>query len=222
MPDQNNVPLLAAFQNVINGLPDFITDSQGQTGNRKYGYLTLNTLLTKIKPVFQENGLGLRQQVDYESVEDRMVIATVKTFIFNPTNGEEKQMGAFPTVMNADPQKNGSAVTYARRYALFACLGIYPDQDDDGKAVKDYYASHSEPESQEVWQMSHPQTSVGGITKGEADALAALAKERGINLLQLASQAKGHQITKLRELSHEDGELLTKRIMEVSGNGQAQ
>lgn len=221
MPDQNNVPLLAAFQNVINGLPDFITDSQGQTGNRKYGYLTLNTLLTKIRPIFKENGLGLRQQVDYESVEDRMVIATVKTFIFNPINGEEKQMGAFPTVMNADPQKNGSAVTYARRYALFACLGIYPDQDDDGKAVKEYYETHSNPESQEVWQESHP-ADVGGITKAAAEALVSLSKDRGINLLQLASQLKGHKVTKLRELTPKDGEMLTKRITEVSGNGQAQ
>lgn len=37
----------------------------------------------------------------------------------------------------ADPQGQGSAITYARRYALMAVLGLVADEDDDGnKASK--------------------------------------------------------------------------------------
>jgi hypothetical protein len=32
----------------------------------------------------------------------------------------------------ADPQGQGSAITYARRYALMAVLGLVADEDDDG------------------------------------------------------------------------------------------
>lgn len=33
-----------------------------------------------------------------------------------------------------DPQGQGSAITYARRYALMAVLGLVADEDDDGNA----------------------------------------------------------------------------------------
>jgi hypothetical protein len=32
----------------------------------------------------------------------------------------------------SDPQGQGSAITYARRYALMAVLGLVADEDDDG------------------------------------------------------------------------------------------
>lgn len=35
----------------------------------------------------------------------------------------------------ADPQGQGSAITYARRYALMAVLGLVADLDDDGNAA---------------------------------------------------------------------------------------
>jgi len=51
------------------------------------------------------------------------------------TSGEHIE-GEFPLVCKDpnDPQKLGSAVTYARRYALSAALGITAD-DDDGQAA---------------------------------------------------------------------------------------
>jgi len=34
-----------------------------------------------------------------------------------------------------NPQKQGARVTYGRRYAVFAILGIVGDEDDDGNAA---------------------------------------------------------------------------------------
>lgn len=38
-------------------------------------------------------------------------------------------------VVKQDPQGYGSAITYARRYALMAALGIAPEEDDDGNSA---------------------------------------------------------------------------------------
>ena len=41
-------------------------------------------------------------------------------------------------------QALGSAITYARRYSLYSALGIYPDKDDDGAAMRDYAQQHTQ------------------------------------------------------------------------------
>src|SRR5690606_11841500 len=51
------------------------------------------------------------------------------------TSGETLDLGSFPFAPGRDPQATGSAVTYHRRYALLAALGIAADDDDDGHAA---------------------------------------------------------------------------------------
>ena len=41
----------------------------------------------------------------------------------------------YPIQLHNDPQKQGSAMTYARRYSLFALLGLAADEDDDGNSA---------------------------------------------------------------------------------------
>lgn len=48
-------------------------------------------------------------------------------------SGEERS-GFFP-IIATDPQKIGSAITYARRYLLASLTGIVADADDDGNAA---------------------------------------------------------------------------------------
>jgi hypothetical protein len=44
--------------------------------------------------------------------------------------------GRYPLPAGASPQQLGSAVTYARRYALCAVLGVVADADDDGSTAE--------------------------------------------------------------------------------------
>ena len=37
-------------------------------------------------------------------------------------------------LVKSDPQSQGSAVTYARRYSYMAALGLVADEDDDGNS----------------------------------------------------------------------------------------
>lgn len=126
------------FMKVLNEVPNFVTDETAQAGNRTYKYLNLATILKTIKPVFEKHGLAFSQRVTFDNTgEARQVIGTVETIIFD----DEEQMVAcsYPFFVTGDPQQVGSAITYARRYSLYAVLGIFPDKDDDGAYAKQRY-----------------------------------------------------------------------------------
>lgn len=126
------------FMRVLNEVPNFVTDETAQAGNRTYKYLNLATILKTIKPVFEKHGLAFSQRVTFSNEgEARQVIGTVETIIFD----SEEQMVAcsYPFFVTGDPQQVGSAITYARRYSLYAVLGIFPDKDDDGAYAKQRY-----------------------------------------------------------------------------------
>lgn len=133
---ENN--LYTRFMKVLNEVPNFVTDETAQAGNRTYKYLNLATILKTIKPVFEKHGLAFSQRVTFSNEgEARQTIGTVETIIFD----SEEQMVAcsYPFFVTGDPQQVGSAITYARRYSLYAVLGIFPDKDDDGAYAKQRY-----------------------------------------------------------------------------------
>lgn len=130
--------LSTKFMKILNEVPNFVTDETAQAGKKTYKYLNLATILKTIKPVFEKHGLAFSQRVTFDNTgEARQVIGTVETIIFD----DKEQMVAcsYPFFVTGDPQQVGSAITYARRYSLYAVLGIFPDKDDDGAYAKQRY-----------------------------------------------------------------------------------
>lgn len=126
------------FMKVLNEVPNFVTDETAQAGKKTYKYLNLATVLKTIKPVFEKHGLAFSQRVTFDNTgEARQVIGTVETIIFD--NEEQMVACSYPFFVTGDPQQVGSAITYARRYSLYAVLGIFPDKDDDGAYAKQRY-----------------------------------------------------------------------------------
>lgn len=126
------------FMKVLNEVPNFVTDEIAQAGKKTYKYLNLATILKTIKPVFEKHGLAFSQRVTFDNTgEARQVIGTVETIIFD--NEEQMVACSYPFFVTGDPQQVGSAITYARRYSLYAVLGIFPDKDDDGAYAKQRY-----------------------------------------------------------------------------------
>lgn len=133
---ENN--LYTRFMEVLNEVPNFVTDETAQTGDRTYKYLNLATILKTIKPVFEKHGLAFSQRVTFDNAgEARQVIGTVETIIFD--DKDLMVACSYPFFVTGDPQQVGSAITYARRYSLYAVLGIFPDKDDDGAYAKQRY-----------------------------------------------------------------------------------
>jgi len=59
---------------------------------------------------------------------------TLETVLLHSSGEERRSRLTFP-VAQQTPQSYGSALTYARRYALSAMVGIVADEDDDGNAA---------------------------------------------------------------------------------------
>ena len=119
---------LATFQASQTGL------DLDKTGNRSQ-YASVGSVMTKVKEA-AAHGLSFSQLVDYEDG----IGMHLKTYIMH-SSGDEK-IGRYPIAVDdmTNNQKLGSAISYARRYALMAALGLAAgiqevefDDDDDGE-----------------------------------------------------------------------------------------
>jgi hypothetical protein len=99
-----------------------------------YSYADLPAIFEKINPLLKKHGLGFTQLLSSTSI---------KTIIFDVESGEQlESIADIPQGVNLkgmnDFQVLGSAITYIRRYALSAALGLVTDVDNDaaGEQVK--------------------------------------------------------------------------------------
>ena len=97
--------------------------AKGVNPHFKSKFARLQDGLPLIRAAFSKNGLSFIQSIDPEK-------KTLVTRIGH-SSGEWLEL-AYPIALDGNPQKQGSALTYARRYALFAAVGIAADDDDDG------------------------------------------------------------------------------------------
>lgn len=95
----------------------------------KSKYADLPAVIAAIKPALVKHGLAFTQPCE-PSAEG----VTVRT-ILHHVSGEALDLGSlFVPANKRDAQGFGSALTYARRYALVSAFGV-PTEDDDGKAA---------------------------------------------------------------------------------------
>lgn len=107
--------------------PPILTKSKdGQVGNQRTKYADLvevnRVVLSRL------NQLGVIWKCKPTLLGERFVLQYTLLHVASGT----KEDGDYPLNL-AEPQKMGSAITYARRYALLAVTGIAAeDEDDDG------------------------------------------------------------------------------------------
>lgn len=98
-------------------------------GGRVSKYADINAVIDAIKPALINHGLFFTQ---HPQPHDRGV--QIETFLHH-ANGESISLGVlFVPASKQDAQGFGSALTYARRYALVTAFGV-PVEDDDGNAA---------------------------------------------------------------------------------------
>lgn len=99
----------------------------------KSKYADLGVVIDAVLDALHANDIALIQNC-HES-DTGVVVET----IFLHSSGESISCGklSVPAAKN-DPQGYGSALTYARRYALMAACGIAPEDDDGNSATQAY------------------------------------------------------------------------------------
>ena len=97
----------------------------------KSRYATLNSVMAASREALLDNGIWMCQcpvPVDTPGAIGLM------TKLTHTESGQWQSSIAVVPLPKADPQGMGSAITYARRYALTAMLGLVTE-DDDGEAA---------------------------------------------------------------------------------------
>lgn len=118
--------LLAALAEVQSELPTMPKSSQAYG----YKYTDLDTITQTIKPILGKHGIGYIQSVGGLAE----TALTLTTRIFSKKGEYIEDTAALPTITNTKnnaAQTLGMSITYMRRYALCAMLGITSDEDVD-------------------------------------------------------------------------------------------
>ena len=92
-------------------------------------YADLESVIGAVKDPLNENGLAFMQLVQRDDLGDyveTVLLHESEEFVTSESSVRSKDAN--------DPQKMGSGITYAKRYALQAMCGL-PTEDDDGNAA---------------------------------------------------------------------------------------
>jgi hypothetical protein len=122
------VRIAPAFVAALGAVRDVVKDTKNDFGG--YKYATLDAVTAMARPVLAANGLAVTQEVT-ES-EHAVRIATRIWHV----SGEWIESDPLPLAIEdrkgmTHAQAIGSTITYGRRYALQAMLGITAEADDD-------------------------------------------------------------------------------------------
>jgi len=116
--------VIPAFVKALNAMDDIPRTETATMDKYSYSYAPLNVVLDSIRPHLKVNGLALTQIPTAEGVS---------TIVWHETG----QFLHFPPLLikpaGNTPQGVGSAISFARRYALLSILGL-ATEDDDGAA----------------------------------------------------------------------------------------
>jgi hypothetical protein len=129
-----NEPLTVNHPNLAAAMTAAFAEIEGATKaatnpHFKSKYADLTSIIEAIKPALIKHGLFFTQRC--QPSEDGVSVETV----LHHSSGEKEPLGILYVPANKrDAQGFGSALTYARRYALQTAFGV-PTEDDDGNAA---------------------------------------------------------------------------------------
>lgn len=115
--------LTAAVSAMQGELPVVEKLNSVNAGARKYKYADLTLLTEKVMPLLSKHGLAF---IALPNISDGVFGLSYEL----AHESGDSICGHYP-LPNSSPQEIGSAITYARRYALAAVTGVAPGGDDD-------------------------------------------------------------------------------------------
>lgn len=160
-------------------------------GGKVSKYADLTAVIEAIKPALIAHGLFFTQRC--QPAEDGVSVETV----LHHSGGEKESLGTLYVPANKrDPQGFGSALTYARRYALQTAFGV-PTEDDDGNAAR-----RSPPQEQ-------ARTNGAPISDSQRDLIQVIAPAAGKTLQGIC---EAYKIVSLTELTEAQATKLIERL----------
>lgn len=123
-----------SIKNIAKALCSFQSEIKNPTNSAKNPYFNskyapLNEILSDSRPLLSKYGISIIQNASSDGTNSSI---TITTMILHDSG---EWIESDPLVLKTDKctaQGAGSAITYARRYALSSILGIASEDDDDG------------------------------------------------------------------------------------------
>jgi hypothetical protein len=205
MPSELAAALVAAQAAMPAVEPDSVNPHFGSR------FVSLDHLIAVTRPVLNEHGLAITQSPAH--IDGQPALATT----LYHRNGETVTELMPLLVAGHDMQKLGAALTYARRYAWAALLGIAAETDDDGteasipepkteqkngQAPKDPPLA-SDAQVKNIWRLISKIDKAGERTRDQL--LEGVGREYGTeNLKELYKPQALDLITRLKKVAGED------------------
>lgn len=138
-------------------------------------YADLASVWDACRAALAENGLSV-VQIPTDAGEGRIGLITT---LLHSSGQWISGLLVLPLVKN-DPQGAGSALTYARRYALSAMVGVVADEDDDGNSASGRLAPPQQTQAAEPVRKTAANNGNPPAMMSDAQAKRIYAKRNGL------------------------------------------
>ncbi len=159
----------------------------------KSKYAPLNDILNLVRPLLSEEGLSIIQAPSGDG--ENIIITTTLLH-------ESGEWIEFPELIlkadKATAQGAGSAITYGRRYALSAILGISSEDDDDG--------NNAEPTGK--YEVNVPASK--GVSEAQIKRLYAITNSKKIDASTVKEQVQKRFNKDVKDLSKSEYDIVCK------------
>ena len=139
-------------------------------------YVPLEKLLPEVIPALNRCGLVVLQMPTHVDGQPAMT-----TRLIHAATGEKVDATMLLLPAKPEPQAQGSALTYARRYALMAFLGLVADEDTDDQPRKPKSKRLAGGGGKTPSEGGPPPVSSDLVTEAQRKRLFALAKANDVN-----------------------------------------
>ena len=198
--------MAAAVVAALAEMPTIAKSHTARAGSYSYSYADLADVVEVVRPILTAHGLAVMQQPSH-GPDGSLCLRT--TLLHTSGDAVSELMPLGPP---REAQAMGSMLTYARRYALVALLGLATEDDD--------YGASAEPE---------PPKRGGGRRASEKQLglIHQLARDLAIPrsvMEALAEEAAGHPVASSKELTPSQASALIDALQERaerSGNEYA-
>lgn len=147
-------PLAEALARAQAEFPAIPKNCQVSYGQTKFRYADLASIIDATRPILNKHGISITQ-----TFNNRDGYCIISTTLVHSSGEKLTSDGAIFKVDGLKPQDIGSWITYWRRYALCAILGICADDDTDAHELAEPRKTDPRPEPPKP---SQPKTSLLG------------------------------------------------------------
>lgn len=197
----------------------------------KSKYAALPEVVATAGPVLAKHGLAVSQFITYDETGDLLMTHLLHT------SGQYMAYAMKLHMVKADPMAQGSATTFARRYAYMACLGLVADEDDDavtasplstGQAVK------PEPKSAPAPASKQDNTLGNAVAKAAGKPTTNMATEKMCKMIWAISHSSlgfddptmydtidnvtGRKVPKLEQLTFDEAKSVIEHLQSLQNN----